>query len=45
MDYKDLDVWKTGIELVLDVYKITKDFSKGRRETPTGNLCSFCISL
>lgn len=29
MDHKDLDVWKVGIELVLDVYKETKDFPKG----------------
>ena len=28
MDHKDLDVWIVGIELVLDVYKETKDFPK-----------------
>ncbi len=27
-DFYDLDVWKKGHELVLEIYKITKDFPK-----------------
>ena len=27
-DFYDLDVWKRGHELVLEIYKITKDFPK-----------------
>lgn len=25
-DYKDLEIWKNGIELVKEIYKLTKDF-------------------
>ena len=28
MDYKELEVWKAGIELVIEVYKVTKKFPK-----------------
>lgn len=28
MDHKELDVWKASIELVLDVYNLTKSFPK-----------------
>ena len=28
MDHKDLDVWKAGIELVLEIYNATKNFPK-----------------
>ena len=28
MDHKELDVWKKGLELVLEVYKLTKIFPK-----------------
>ncbi len=28
MSYKDLDVWKLGMEIVRDVYRLTKTFPK-----------------
>jgi len=28
MDHKELDVWKAGIDLVLDIYEVTRDFPK-----------------
>ncbi len=27
-NFKDLDIWKLGKEIVLDVYKTTKEFPK-----------------
>lgn len=27
-DFTDLEVWKAGHELILDIYKITKNFPK-----------------
>jgi len=27
-DHKELDVWKQSVDLVIDVYRITKDFPK-----------------
>jgi len=38
MDHKDLDVWKEGMELVVEIYEITKSFPKEEIYGLTGQL-------
>jgi four helix bundle protein len=32
-NYKDLNIWKRSIEIVEDIYKITKNFPKEEKYT------------
>lgn len=43
--HKDLDVWKLSVELVLDIYKITKNFPKEEIYGLTSQIRRSAISI
>jgi len=43
--YKDLNIWKRSIEVVEDVYKITKNFPKGEIYGLTSQLRRSAVSI
>ncbi len=45
MDFRDLDVWKLSMELVEDVYKITKAFPKSEMFGLTDQMRRASISI
>ena len=44
-DYKELEVWKKGISLVLQVYEITKAFPKEERYALTDQIKRAAVSI
>jgi four helix bundle protein len=45
LDHKDLDVWKAGIELSLQIYEITKDFPREEIYSLTSQLRRAAVSV
>lgn len=43
--YRDLEVWQLGIELVEDIYSITKEFPRDERFGLTGQLRRAALSI
>lgn len=43
--FRDLDVWKLGKEIVLDVYTITKSFPREELYGLTSQMCRASISI
>ena len=44
-DYKELDVWKKSMDLVIEVYNITKKFPKEEKYVLTDHIRKSCISI
>lgn len=45
MDHKDLDVWKAGIELALQIYEISKDFPREEIYSLTSQIRRSAVSI
>ncbi|WP_456421311.1 four helix bundle protein [Lutibacter sp.] len=45
MDHKNLDVWKTSIDLVAEVYKVTKAFPKNEEYGITSQMRRSAVSV
>ncbi len=44
-DYKELEVWKKGISLVLNIYETTKNFPKDERFALTDQIKRAAVSI
>jgi len=44
-DYKELEVWKKGISLVLNIYETTKNFPKDERYALTDQIKRAAVSI
>ena len=45
MDHKELDVWKEGMDLVVDIYKLTVNFPKSEQYGLTSQIQRAAISI
>ena len=43
--YKDLDIWKRGVELVKNIYQVTKDFPKSETYALVDQIRRAAISI
>jgi len=44
-NFRDLNIWKLGVEIVEDVYRITKDFSKDELYGLTAQMRRSAVSI
>ena len=44
-NYKDLDIWKRGVELVKNIYQVTKDFPKSETYALVDQIRRVAISI